>query len=199
MEFLAKLLRTLVGAVVGPQLQHYFERRRRSSEGPGSVHPWVYLIAALVGGGTVFLLGWLVVAPLASPPPPAGPHAIIDQPADGAKVPHAVKASGRVTGLEAGKVLWLLVLPLESPKYHPQPGPLVPAADGRWTSTVYVGTPGKVDDGKEFTLLLVEAGAEADARLRDYMDQVGKTQVYPGLGELPSGTIPLARLTLTRI
>lgn len=196
MAFLTTLVLTLIGALVASLFQHYRETGRGSVPA-GSRQGWRYPAAALGGAAAAYLLQSLVIAPWIFPPP-KGPVAVIDQPADGASVDHGVAVQGTVDSLDKGDVLWLLVIPAEAPSYHPQPGPLPLGRGGRWSGVAYVGTPGTADVGKRFTIVLAEAEARGDAKLREYMDRVRATKVYPGLTDLPPGVTPLALLRVSR-
>ncbi|MEA1900397.1 MAG: hypothetical protein U9N47_06510 [Thermodesulfobacteriota bacterium] len=58
---------------------------------------------------------------------------------DGDFVSHKTSVQGWYSEAEANVDLWLVVQPVESPHYHPQPGPIPKDQDGQWRGIAYLG------------------------------------------------------------
>jgi hypothetical protein len=121
----------------------------------------------------------------------------IISPIDKSTVSYPQVVRGTVSGLEADRRLWAVVVPLRSPAYHPQGGAIPVASDGSWSmASCYFGQP--TTTSEEFQLVIVSATRQASTALRDYLTTANTTRQYPGLPELPEGAIPLKTINVTR-
>jgi hypothetical protein len=119
-------------------------------------------------------------------------------PKDGEQVSHQISIVGGLTKADSLKELWLVVQPIDSVLYHPQPGPLQKAPRPIWwNTTAYFGEP---DDapGKKYHVYLFSATEEASKVIKDYATESSKIGQWHGLKTLPDGLTPLDTITVTR-
>jgi hypothetical protein len=194
-EQILELLLSIAGATAGVLYAYFGDKwqtpffRNRSR--------WRYLAAITIGAMLSYGVARLFISPWLFPARAVG-AATINAPLEGEKVPHGASVQGRVFGIAEGESVWLLVIPSESPYYHPQPGPLAVARDGNWFGVAYVGAPSMADNGKAFTILVVLAGQKGSAVFRAYLASTQRTNNYPGMGELPPDVYPLAQIRVQR-
>lgn len=137
-----------------------------------------------------------VVSPTASrsPVPPAAIR--ITSLADDAKVKTAQTVDGTARSVPSGLRLWAVVQPEQSPKFHPQPGPIDIVADGTWSTVCTFGEPAHI--GLRFLLIVVLADTEATKQFNEYLREAKSTSVYRGLDALPSGAKRFAQVAVVR-
>ncbi len=121
------------------------------------------------------------------------------QPNDGEQVNRQISMMGGLTKEDLIKDLWLVVQPVDSTIYHPQPGPVFKPPMRMWwyAETVYFGKP---DDapGKQYHVYLFSATEEASKMVKDYQAKSNELGQGPGLKALPDGLSPLDTITVTR-
>jgi len=152
------------------------------------------LVLFLSGTAKAGTLSGTPSASMASMASPA-PHAHIISPANGSKVAMVVKARGTASHLKGR--LWLVVYSPVVHRYYPQPGPVTVSRTGKWSGTVYFGTP-TTHRGEPYTLLAVQASAAASAAMKHYLDVGKRTGNWPGLVAMPRGSLRLASVHVTR-
>jgi len=128
---------------------------------------------------------------LASP----APYAHVISPANGSKVAMVINARGTASHLKGR--LWLVVYSPVVQRYYPQPGPMTVSRTGKWSGTVYFGTI-TTNRGEPYTLLAVQASPGANAAMEHYLAVGNRTGSWPGLTAMPSGSVRLASVDVTR-
>jgi hypothetical protein len=117
---------------------------------------------------------------------------------DGDLVDYIQEVRGTALGLPTGVDLWIMIQPLLSPRYHPQPGPVARSSDGQFISVGYFGESALKTPGEKFILMVVVASSDGSRVIRDYLDGTKRTGSYPGLATLPTGSEPAAQVSVTR-
>ncbi|MBN1895836.1 hypothetical protein JW906_15215 [bacterium] len=120
------------------------------------------------------------------------------RPKDGEQVARQIFAMGEFMKADSLKELWLVVQPIDSVLYHPQPGPLqkVPRRPW-WHTTVYFGEADDVS-GRKYHVFLFSATEEASKSIKGYLADSDKTGRWPGMKALPDGLMPLDTITVIR-
>ena len=81
-------------------------------------------------------------------------------------------------------------------RYYPQEYPADIQANGDWSSLLFIGVEEDVDC--QFDIIVVLANQEAQSLFNGYLKEAHSQQHYPGLDQLPEGTIQYDRCTVTR-
>jgi hypothetical protein len=118
----------------------------------------------------------------------------INAPSDGSRVCYEALVTGSWEHLGLHKDLWVIVKPLLTGIYYPQPGPATLTRSGHrgtWTATAYLG---ERDKGYEERFEIVVIGAPSpESRMLSAIHQT-----HSGLAGPPPGTRQLHALTVTR-
>lgn len=111
------------------------------------------------------------------------------------KVDIPVTVKGTYQDLPQGQEIWILVYPIVIGRYYPQ-RPVEYLDVNRWVSSISVGN--DRDNGKSFYIYAVLADEEAQRVLKDYMEQVEKTNDSQGMPDLVKGARICSAVTVTR-
>jgi hypothetical protein len=117
---------------------------------------------------------------------------------EGDRVAHTQEVKGSAVSLEPQINLWIVVQPILSPTYHPQPGPITPGPSGNWTGVAYFGASPTQNAGESFGLIAIAASADVTRAFREYLRRAQTTGSYPGLPSLPPGAVEEMRITVVR-
>lgn len=99
---------------------------------------------------------------------------------------------------ESNSDLWIVIQPVESPNYHPQPGPLPKNKNGKWQGIVQFGVSDKENIGEEFLVFIVQANSSASQIFSDYIRDSNKNKQWDGLSTLPYGAVPFDSVKVVR-
>lgn len=110
----------------------------------------------------------------------------ITEPKDGERVSHKTVIEGTYTQNEKNLDLWIVVQPVDSPFYHPQPGPIPKEPKMNWTSIAYIGELPNDNAGEEFIIYLVSAPIQGSKVFSDYLEKSNTKKEWLGLEVLPS-------------
>jgi len=122
----------------------------------------------------------------------------IYEPVNEARVNHKVMVQGWYSEKEAHSDIWLVVQPVESSQYHPQPGPLPKDKDGQWRGIAYVGTPSRQNTGEAFLVYMVTAKPEASQNFAQYLQDSASRNEWSGLQNLPPGATSIDSIRVIR-
>ena len=120
----------------------------------------------------------------------------ITHPEDTTSVSFVTAVSGSSSHIPAGSSIWICVLTPDN-RYYPQSGPVTPATDGQWMTTVSVGMDGE-DIGKQFGILVILADEEGNIDLLDYQQESEQTEKWLGMNSLPRGAEVHDQITVIR-
>jgi len=150
------------------------------------------ILGAVIAGIIVY---WATVGfpPINQPHEPG-----ISNPVNGARVICREIVEGRYGDSEASSDLWIVVQPVHSPNYHPQPGPLPKSKNGKWQGIAQFGICGKEDVGEEFLVYIVQANSSASQMFSNYLIDSAKKQQWNGLPTLPAGAVPFDSVKIVR-
>jgi hypothetical protein len=123
--------------------------------------------------------------------------ALITSPKANERVEHHQPIAGTAPPLPTGKTYWLVIQPKSSPRYHPQPGPLIPGSDGSWSASVYFGASPTVAVGEIFTVFLVVANEQTSRLYQEYLEESDRERRYDGK-ETMDGGAPVSQVTVVR-
>jgi hypothetical protein len=119
-------------------------------------------------------------------------------PPDGSNVPHMVQFTGTYANLEKSNDLWLVVQPVESPKYHPQTSSIAKHTNNTWKAVAYIGNSTTDNVGDKFVVLLVSTNVMASKTFSSYLDYSTLNNTWNGLDQLPAGTVTLHSINVVR-
>ncbi len=122
----------------------------------------------------------------------------IYEPKNDERVSHKTPVQGWYNKTEANVNLWLVVQPVESPHYHPQPGPVPIDNDGQWRGIVYLGESPRKNVGEEFLLFLIAANPDISQVFTDYLENSASQNRWIGLQTLPHGSTTIDSVRLVR-
>jgi hypothetical protein len=114
------------------------------------------------------------------------PRADITQPLDLSIVDRQIKATGTLSGLPTGYVLWVYVYPSTVKKFYPSRA-TYDAETKKWQCFLTIGSIEKENSGVDFEIGVLVANKKVSGELNKMRD---------GTSELPLGTVRLVR-TLT--
>ena len=123
---------------------------------------------------------------------------IISEPKDGDRVKHIQSLTGWYSENEEESDLWIVVQPVQSPNYHPQPGPITKDKNGTWKAVSYLGKSASENIGEEFNIFLISASPEASKRFSEYLAFSADTKKWVGLERLPNGATSLYSIRVFR-
>lgn len=152
----------------------------------------VGVLGTVVAGILVYWLTVGIDTPFASKP-----YGILD-PDDGSRVAHRSAVEGKCSESEAKMALWLVVQPVQSPHFHPQPGPLPKDAKGHWKGIMYCGASNTENVGEEFLVFIVSADATASQAFSDYLVASANKGQWHGFQTLPAGTTSIDSIRVIR-
>ena len=150
------------------------------------------VLGAVVAGVLIFWLTVGIDAQLEIKPPG------IYEPTNGARVPRKVAVEGWYSEAEVISDLWLVVQPVESPYYHPQPGPIPKDKDGQWRGVVYVGESSRTNIGEEFLVFLLTTTPAASQVFTSYLRDSTRRNEWFGLQTLPNGATSIDSVKVVR-
>ena len=153
---------------------------------------WAIGVLGMVVAG--ILVYWLTVGIEA---PSEVKSSGIYEPTDGARVPQKTAVEGGYSDAEAKSDLWLVVQPVESPYYHPQPGPIPKDKNGQWRGVIYVGEPGK-NSGEEFLVFLVTTNPASSHIITEYLRESADKNEWLGLQTMPEGATSIDSVKVVR-
>lgn len=137
------------------------------------------------------------ILPLPSPTAsPVTTEVKISEPADGATVAQTERVKGTSRNVPDGKVVWIVAFVHAVGRYYPQNYPADVQANGDWSSLAYLGV--ATDVGLKFDIIAVLADKNIQAAFNNYLKDAKDKQSYPGLDQLPKGTLIYDRITVTR-
>jgi hypothetical protein len=124
---------------------------------------------------------------------PGIPAATITTPTNNTRVENSAVVKGTAQNIAEGQYwLWLVLYDYNANRHYPQDGPVAVSSNGQWEMTASFGSSGRyditalaADQNANETLLLYQAASESSGD-------------YPGLPALPSGSITLASVTVSR-
>jgi hypothetical protein len=118
----------------------------------------------------------------------------ITSPREGQQVVREILVEGSSKNLSTEQTIWVAIIPEDKALYYPQNGPANVQADGSWISpSVFLGDQSDVGI-KRFEILALVADQRAQQQLAAYLGE----EKFPGLVELPQGTIVVDRITVLR-
>ena len=122
----------------------------------------------------------------------------IIKPEDGDRVTCRETVEGWYSEVEANSDLWIVVQPVESPNYHPQPGPLPKNKNGKWQGIAQFGVSDKENIGEEFLVFIVQASSTVSQIFSNYIEDSNQKKQWNGLPTLPNGAVPFDSVKLIR-
>ncbi len=122
----------------------------------------------------------------------------IYEPKDGGSVFHKTTIEGWYNDSGIKNDLWLVVQPVESPFYHPQPGPIPKDEDGRWRGIAYIGESAKKNIGEEFLIFFMRVDLAASKIFADYFKNSESSGKWLGLQILPEGATSIDSVRVVR-
>lgn len=126
------------------------------------------------------------------------PLAAIAKPENGERISQKTAIEGTYTHNEKNVDLWIVVQPVESPHYHPQPGPIPKEPRMNWTSIAYIGKSSSDNVGEEFIIYLVSATIEGSKVFSDYLKKSNEKKEWLGLEALPYSVTTLDSVKVVR-
>lgn len=154
---------------------------------------WINIVGGLIVAALVAAGGWV----WRQSQPPVPKETVIQSPSDGAMAPHKVKVSGTYAESDTNKDLWIVVQPVDSPRFHPQTAPLPKQRNQRWTSVAYIGESKEHNRSDEFIIHLVVAEQAASNHFKNYLADAEEDK-WPGLTALPDSALIADSITVTR-
>ena len=152
----------------------------------------ISILGAVVAGVLVY---WITIG---ADSPLKVKRSEIYEPTDGASVSQKTAVKGWCSESDAKNDLWLVVQPVESPYYHPQPGPIPKDKDGQWRGIAYVGTPDSKNIGEEYLIFVVATNPTVSKVFSDYLRDSNNKGKWTGLQTLPDGTTSIDSLRVIR-
>jgi hypothetical protein len=108
-------------------------------------------------------------------------------------VENSVFVKGTAQNIGEGQYwLWLVSYDYNANRYYPQEGPVAVSSNGQWELTASFGNNGRHD------ITALAADKNANEILSLYQAASESSGDYPGLPALPSGSITLASVTVSR-
>ena len=124
---------------------------------------------------------------------PGIPAAAITTPTNNTRVENSVFVKGTAQNIGEGQYwLWLVSYDYNANRYYPQEGPVAVSSNGQWELTASFGSSGRHD------ITALAADKNANEILSLYQAASESSGDYPGLPALPSGSITLASVTVSR-
>ncbi len=122
----------------------------------------------------------------------------IQSPKEDFKVTFSASIEGLYTEMYRNKDLWIVVQPVNSPKYHPQPAKVLKLKNNKWMAVAYVGGSPTENIGEKFIIHLVSTTPDASQAFDSYVRKSNQGKFYPGMDSLPTGTEILDNVTVFR-
>jgi PKD repeat protein len=104
--------------------------------------------------------------------------------------------TGTAKNIPNGYNLWILVYPYPAHRYYPQSGKMT-IQNGKWSIPIYIGVSDNV--GVKFNILAVLANKQANDKFKAYIQTGEKTNNWPGMVGIPSGSKVYDKITVTRV
>jgi hypothetical protein len=124
---------------------------------------------------------------------PGIPAAAITTPTNNTRVENSVFVKGTAQNIGEGQYwLWLVLYDYNANRYYPQDGPVAVSSNGQWELTASFGSSGRHD------ITALAADKNANEILSLYQAASESSGDYPGLPAIPSGSITLASVTVSR-
>jgi hypothetical protein len=123
----------------------------------------------------------------------------ITRPLDGDNVERILSIEGTSNNFTDFQKMWIFVYIPSINHYFPMDKRNMGfslLADGNWTTQAIIGNPN--ESGKKFQLLAVIADEKANNEITLYLDEGNRKIIWPGIQELPDGTIIADRISVTR-
>jgi hypothetical protein len=116
-------------------------------------------------------------------------------PHNGDTIPSYVEVGGTLKDISADQTLWVFVNPPATHRYYPQSSVEV-TPNGFWYANATLGE--DPYSGSEFRILAVIADGKANKMIMNYLDKARRENSWPGLRNLPDGTMTRDMITVTR-
>jgi len=122
----------------------------------------------------------------------------ISNPISGSFVGYEIKLEGSFSTKYKDSDLWLILQPVNTPRFYPADGPILKMKNGTWKGTIYFGGSEIDAIGEEFVVFIASANANASKVFKDYYQKSLKTNSWKGLSSLPNNTELHDSITLTK-
>lgn len=152
---------------------------------------WLIGIVGMVIAGIIVF--WLTTGNTTNGTNSVGIHS----PLDGVRVNHKALIEGKYHESDTAD-LWIVVQPIASPYYHPQPGPVPKDPKGKWRGVAYVGESDEKNIGEEFLIFIVATDSSVSSIFSGYLIGAATKKHWPGFAKLPTGTIPIDSVRVIR-
>ena len=123
---------------------------------------------------------------------PGIPAATITTPTNNTRVENSVFVKGTAQNIGGEYNLWLALYDYNANRHYPQDGPVAISSNGRGEMNASFGSSGRYD------ITALAADKNANEILLLYQAASESSGNYPGLPALPSGSITLASVTVSR-
>jgi hypothetical protein len=117
-------------------------------------------------------------------------------PHNGDTVPKYLEVGGTLKDISQDQTLWVFVSPPGTDRYYPQSAVEV-TSNGFWYANATIGE--DIDGGSEFSILAVIADDKANKTIMDYLDKSRTNHSWPGLRNLPAGSMTRDMITVKRV
>jgi hypothetical protein len=126
------------------------------------------------------------------------PMAKLTIPGDGEPASHKVVIEGAYSEKEENMDLWVVVRPVESPSFHPQPGPIGKEAGMKWSTIAHLGESQSKNIGEEYIIYFVSTAIEGSRVFSNYLENPENVDKWPGLKTLPDGVNAIDSIRVIR-
>lgn len=147
------------------------------------------LIAAIVAGTT-----WAIK--MFNAPPDK--ELVISKPVSGSLVGYETKLEGTFSTEYKDADLWLILQPVDTPRFYPADGPILKMKSGTWKGTIYFGSSETDAIGKEFVVFIASTTPVSSNFLKEYYHNSIKKNSWEGLESLPDNIVLHDSITLTK-
>jgi hypothetical protein len=112
----------------------------------------------------------------------------IISPNEGETIPWMTPIEGTYSDKYKDQDLWIVVQPVNWPKYYPQKSKIPKQSNHNWKDVVYIGESISKNIGDKFIIHLVSANKEASSIFSNYLNQSAICWNESGMVGLPSNS-----------